>query len=33
VQMREGEKAVVLGFAEALNTARAVVAEAAAKSS
>jgi len=28
VQMREGEKAVVLGFAEALTTARAVVAEA-----
>jgi methylene-tetrahydromethanopterin dehydrogenase len=32
VQMRESEKAVVLGFAEALVTARAVVAEAAAKS-
>jgi methylene-tetrahydromethanopterin dehydrogenase len=32
VQMREGEKAVVLGFAEALATARAVVAEAASKS-
>jgi methylene-tetrahydromethanopterin dehydrogenase len=31
VQMRESEKAVVLGFAEALATARAVVAEAAAK--
>ena len=33
VQMRESEKAVVLGFAEALATARAVVAEAAAKNS
>jgi methylene-tetrahydromethanopterin dehydrogenase len=32
VQMREGEKAVVLGFAEALTTARAVVAESASKS-
>jgi methylene-tetrahydromethanopterin dehydrogenase len=32
VQMREAEKAVVLGFAEALATARAVVAEAASKS-
>lgn len=31
VQMRESEKAVVLGFAEALATARAVVAEAAAR--
>ena len=30
VRMRESEKAVVLGFAEALATARAVVAEAAA---
>ena len=33
LQMREGEKAVVLGFAEALATARAVVAEAEVKSS
>jgi methylene-tetrahydromethanopterin dehydrogenase len=32
LQMRESDKAVVLGFAEALATARAVVGEAAAKS-
>jgi methylene-tetrahydromethanopterin dehydrogenase len=31
VQMRAGDKPVVLGFAEALTTARAVLAEAAAK--